>query len=723
MKKYIHALCMTVLVMCITTSMNAQVSFGKSQLFNDSWSFILCDSKPTDGSNWRTVELPHDWSIEATPSRQWASCTGYLPGGIGWYRKVFRINDRETRHYIYFEGVYNRSEVYLNGELLGRRPNGYISFMYDMTPYLKKGENELLVKVDHSKYADSRWYTGSGIYRNVWMIACGDTHFSQWGIGYTTETKTDNTTGNTSAFIHVNAEIENPRNEQLHIRTRLLETDGNRCVAERTCRAQDIRQHPLEITNPHLWDTDNPYLYLMKVELLSGEKTIDSASINVGIRTLKFDADKGFFLNGNSMKVKGVCIHHDAGVLGSAVPKEVWHRRLIKLKELGANAIRMSHNPQAPDVYDLCDRLGILVMDEASDEWEFPKRKWLKGWNKGEPGYDGTFDFFEEWIDRDVADMVRRDRNHPCVFLWSIGNEVDYPNDPYSHPILNGDGANINQPMFGGYKPEAPNAERIGKIAKRLAAVVRSVDSSRPVTGALAGVVMSNQTEYPEAVDVVGYNYTEDRYVTDHKLYPKRIIFGSETHADEKAWAAVRDNQHIFGHFVWTGFDYLGESGEWPSRGLGTGLIDFTGALKPNGQYFQALWSNDSSAISKIRQTRMRGWRQNRNNITNAEVHHINAYTDFEGKELIQLIIELDDAEGNRIVRASNDVKVVVEEGGKLLGIETGSNNDMSDPKANHRKANQGLLLAYIKKEGRNTPVVINIDVEGLERKKLVINK
>lgn len=714
---------MTVLVMCITTSMNAQVSFGKSQLFNDSWSFILCDSKPTDGSNWRTVELPHDWSIEATPSRQWASCTGYLPGGIGWYRKVFRINDRETRHYIYFEGVYNRSEVYLNGELLGRRPNGYISFMYDMTPYLKKGENELLVKVDHSKYADSRWYTGSGIYRNVWMIACGDTHFSQWGIGYTTETKTDNTTGNTSAFIHVNAEIENPRNEQLHIRTRLLETDGNRCVAERTCRAQDIRQHPLEITNPHLWDTDNPYLYLMKVELLSGEKTIDSASINVGIRTLKFDADKGFFLNGNSMKVKGVCIHHDAGVLGSAVPKEVWHRRLIKLKELGANAIRMSHNPQAPDVYDLCDRLGILVMDEASDEWEFPKRKWLKGWNKGEPGYDGTFDFFEEWIDRDVADMVRRDRNHPCVFLWSIGNEVDYPNDPYSHPILNGDGANINQPMFGGYKPEAPNAERIGKIAKRLAAVVRSVDSSRPVTGALAGVVMSNQTEYPEAVDVVGYNYTEDRYVTDHKLYPKRIIFGSETHADEKAWAAVRDNQHIFGHFVWTGFDYLGESGEWPSRGLGTGLIDFTGALKPNGQYFQALWSNDSSAISKIRQTRMRGWRQNRNNITNAEVHHINAYTDFEGKELIQLIIELDDAEGNRIVRASNDVKVVVEEGGKLLGIETGSNNDMSDPKANHRKANQGLLLAYIKKEGRNTPVVINIDVEGLERKKLVINK
>ena len=178
----------------------------------------------------------------------------------------------------------------------------------------------------------------------------------------------------------------------------------------------------------------------------------------------------------------------------------------------------MSHNPQAPVVYDLCDRLGLLIMDEASDEWEFPKRKWVKGWNKGEPAYDGSFDFFEEWIEQDVTDMVRRDRNHPSIFMWSIGNEVDYPNDPYSHPIL--DGSTINQPMFGGYKPDAPDAMRIGKIAKRLAACVRAVDTSRPVTGALAGVVMSNQTEYPEAIDVVGYNYTENRYDEDHATYP-----------------------------------------------------------------------------------------------------------------------------------------------------------------------------------------------------------
>lgn len=289
------------------------------------------------------------------------------------------------------------------------------------------------------------------------------------------------------------------------------------------------------------------------------------------------------------MKVKGVCLHHDAGVLGAVVPPEVWERRLRNLKEIGVNAIRMSHNPQAPVLYDLCDRMGFLVMDEASDEWEFPKRKWIKGWNVGEPSYDGSFDFFEEWIERDVTDMVRRDRNHPCIFLWSIGNEVDYPNDPYSHPVL--DGTTINQPMFGGYKPDAPDAMRIGKIAKRLAVCVRAVDTSRPVTGALAGVVMSNQTEYPEAVDVVGYNYTENRYDEDHATYPDRVIYGSETGVGIEAWHAVRDKEFIFGQFLWTGTDYLGESGRWPSRGLYTGLLDFGSFPKPRGYFRASLWS------------------------------------------------------------------------------------------------------------------------------------
>jgi hypothetical protein len=318
---------------------------------------------------------------------------------------------------------------------------------------------------------------------------------------------------------------------------------------------------------------------------------VDRSEVPLGLRTLTFSPDKGFALNGKWMKVKGVCLHDDAGVLGTAVPSDVWKRRLINLKQLGVNAIRMSHNPHAPALYALCDTLGLLVMDEASDEWEFPKRKWLKGWNQGTPGFEGTYDYFEEWIDRDVADMVRRDRCHPSIFLWSIGNEVDYPNDPYSHPVLNGNGSDFTQPAYGGYKPDQPNAERIGIIAQRLAKVVRGIDDSRAVTGALAGVVMSNETAYPEAVDVVGYNYTESRYTTDHQRYPQRVIYGSENRHDLPAWKAVRDNEHIFGQFLWTGIDYLGESGPWPARGSSAGLLDLAGNIKPIGHYRAALWA------------------------------------------------------------------------------------------------------------------------------------
>jgi len=317
-------------------------------------------------------------------------------------------------------------------------------------------------------------------------------------------------------------------------------------------------------------------------------KIVDESVCKAGIRTLQFDANKGFALNGAWMKMKGVCIHHDGGVLGSAVPHQVWERRLKTLKSLGCNAIRMSHNLQAPDVYELCDELGLLVMDEGFDEFEFPKKKWLSGWNVGEPGFQGTFDFFEEWSDRDVASMVLRDRNHPSVVMWSIGNEVDYPNDPYSHPILNG--SEFNQPVSGGYDPKKPGAERLGPIGKRLSGDIRAIDTSRPVTGALAGVVMTNETDYPKYLDVVGYNYSEDRYTMDHKKYPGRIIYGSENGHSYASWKAVRDNEYISGQFIWTGFDYLGESNPWPSRGFNSGMIDLAGFIKPRGYYRMAMW-------------------------------------------------------------------------------------------------------------------------------------
>lgn len=578
------------------TKSYSQVSFGETSLFNDSWLFNKDDaaemSSPNfDDSKWRRLELPHDWSIEGLASPTLASCTGYLPAGVAWYRKHFDIADLSERAYIYFEGVYNRSEVYLNGHLLGKRPNGYISFMYDMTPYLKEKNNVLAVRVDHSRIADSRWYTGSGIYRDVWMVRSGDVHFAQWGLGWKATS-----ISNSSAQIDLDVEVEKHENQSanLVVKSTLFDADGkvvsqaNATITNKS-KGTDKLNIRLKVRNPKRWQLHDPYLYKLECQIIQNGKCLDKTTTRVGLRTISFDANKGFSLNGQSMKVKGVCLHHDAGVLGSVVPKDVWRRRIINLKEMGANAIRMSHNPQAPVVYDLCDELGMLVMDEASDEWEFPKRKWVEGWNVGKPAFDGTFDFFEEWIERDVTDMVRRDRNHPSVFLWSIGNEVDYPNDPYSHPVL--DGTTINQPMFGGYKPDAPDAMRIGKIAKRLSQCVRSVDTSRPVTGALAGVVMSNQTEYPEAIDVVGYNYTENRYDEDHKTYPTRIFYGSETHSSMAAWKAVRDREHIFGQFVWTGTDYLGESGRWPSRGLHTGLLDFGSYKKPRGWFRASLWS------------------------------------------------------------------------------------------------------------------------------------
>ncbi len=593
-------------------SANAQVSFGKAFQFNDGWLFSKGDEpqrveEKFDDSKWRRLTLPHDWSIEGLMSPSLASCTGYLPAGVAWYRKHFDVDDISKRRYIYFEGAYNRSEVYLNGHLLGKRPNGYISFMYDMTPYLKQKDNVLAVRIDHSRHADSRWYTGSGIYRDVWMIEAGDVHFDLWGVGWSTPEVSDK-----KALLSVDAKIVNhaSSNDQYILSATLYDNDGTKVAnavkdVSKDVAGASVSKLLMKVSKPKLWHLDSPYLYTLECELLTNGKTIDKTKTRVGFRWFDFDSNKGLKMNGNNLKIKGVCLHHDAGVLGAVVPEDVWRRRLINLKEMGANAIRMSHNPQAPVVYDLCDELGLLVMDEASDEWEFSKRKWVEGWNVGKPSYDGTFDFFEEWIERDVTDMVRRDRNHPSVFLWSIGNEVDYPNDPYSHPVL--DGTTINQPMFGGYKPDAPDAMRIGKIAKRLAACVRSVDTSRPVTGALAGVVMSNQTEYPEAIDVVGYNYTENRYDEDHKLYPNRIIYGSETHTSLAAWKAVRDREHIFGQFVWTGTDYLGESGRWPSRGLHTGLLDFGSYKKPRGWFRASLWSDKPvTYIGTYRQMRRR---------------------------------------------------------------------------------------------------------------------
>ena len=555
--------------------------FGNRELINADWYFNLGDIKYGgaeffDHSEWRKLELPHDWSVESVASPSLASCTGYLPGGIGWYRKDLDIpkNKEGNKVYVYFEGVYNNSEVFINGKWIGKRPNGYVSFMYDLTPYLNfGGRNVLAVRVDHSQDADSRWYTGSGIYRDVYLVYANPVHIGLWGVSYSAKVNQKN------AVLSVQAEVENTDKMPVTVKVlhEVFDRDGKKVGAgsrDYSLKADEMvkKELTISVAQPKLWSLENPYLYTIKTTLSKGGKVIDRTETQAGIRSLTFDPNKGFALNGKLMKVKGVCIHHDAGCLGVAVPKEVWRRRLLQLKEIGCNAVRMSHNPQATCVYELCDELGILVKDEAFDEWEYAKKKWITGWNKGKPGFQGSASYFREWSKKDLADMIRRDRNHPSIIMWSIGNEVDYPNDPYSHPVL--DQAEIGQQHVRGYRKEQPRAERLGDIAKELVEEAKKHDLSRPVTAALAGAVMSNETDYPAALDVVGYNYTENRYQIDHEKYPNRILYGSETRHDLNAWKAVRDNDFIFGQFIWTGFDYLGEAGPWPSRGFTTGMMD-----------------------------------------------------------------------------------------------------------------------------------------------------
>ncbi len=591
----------------LSTDLTAQVSFGKPESINSGWQFNLGDQPGPkgaqtiafDASEWRTVNLPHDFSVEGWYSPDNASGTGYLPGGIGWYRKTLNIPQGKPggKVYVYFEGVYENSEVYVNGWFVSKRPSGYVSFMYDITPYVEAGKPALIaVRVDNSDTDDSRYYTGSGIYRNVWLITAGPVHIAQWGVFYHTKSADKG-----KAVVTVDTELENGTNVKadLTVRQQLLDASGKEVAKSSKTISLPAKSNgktsvDLIVNNPLLWSIKTPNLYKLKTTVVQNGQTIDETVTTAGIRTLTYDPNKGFALNGEWMKMKGVCIHHDAGVLGAAVPREVWERRLKTLKEMGVNAIRLAHNPQAPDVFELCDELGLLMKDEMYDEWEYPKNKWVQGRNVGMPGYNGTSNFFNEWGAIDLADMVCRNRNHVCIIAYSIGNEIDYPNDPYSHEAL--EGSTNPQARYVGFQPARPHASRMGDIAKRLVAVVHENDPTRPATAALAGVVMSNATEYPGALDIVGYNYTEARYAEDHKTYPDRILFGSENGQGMAQWKAVRDNEYIFGQFLWSGIDFLGESGRWPTRGSQSGILDLCGFPKPRAYFRQALWADKSVA-------------------------------------------------------------------------------------------------------------------------------
>jgi beta-galactosidase len=567
------------------------------QNFNFNWKFNKGDQPGAEKSDfndsgWRILDLPHDWSIEGPFSKEWASSTAYLPGGIGWYRKTFTVpaDQKDRKTFLYFDGVYNNSEVWVNGVYLGKRPNGYISFQYDLSPWLKYGqENTVAVKVDHSKYGDSRWYTGSGIYRNVKLIITSPLHIKKWGVRYTTPEVSAE-----KAKLNIEVTVLNELKAASTFNLKNYLVAGKDTVGKTSQKitlepsGEKVILQSMDVIKPKLWDIDSPDLYSL-ITVLEGKDTKDNLTTKVGFRNFRFDPDKGFFLNGRNLKLKGVCLHHDDGALGSAVPQKEIERRLDLLKELGCNSIRTSHNPYSSDFLDLCDIKGFIVIDEAFDEWELPKNKWIEGWNNGTPGKDGYSSVFKEWATTDLTDFVMRDRNHPSVFMWSIGNEIDYPNDPYTHPILS---TQANPQTFAKYNPKLPDANRLGVVAKELVATIKKLDTTRPVTAGLASVLMSNETGYADALDVVGYNYQEFRYASDHQKYTKRPIYGSENSMTLEAWNAVKDNDYVIGQFLWTGFEYLGEAGQWPARHSTSGVIDLAGNKKPEFYFRQSLWSD-----------------------------------------------------------------------------------------------------------------------------------
>lgn len=607
------------------------------------WRFHLgeCEEawyKGYDDSSWRRVMVPHDWSVEAPFSKDYSSGTGYLAGGIGWYRVRFSLPEqyRGKRIRLSFDGVYKNSQVWCNSYYLGKRPNGYTAFSYDISDFVSFGEqdNEISVKVVHTDLADSRWFTGSGITRKVWLVVEEPVHPVEYGCTFLTKEVLEGQEG-FSAKIEIVHEVVNTGKKavRLGIETVLLDAEGGealRLTGEQELLPQGAQRpgagegtgevpqtlagsaFPVRLTlggrieNARLWSPETPYLYRMQTwyQADGGEKYLVHEE-KVGIRTISFRPDEGFFLNGKETKLKGVCVHHDGGCLGAAMKEEIWQRRLGELKDCGCNAIRCSHNPHMPELYALCDAMGFLMMDEAFDEWENAKNKWSVGHNVYPPRHQGYFEDFPQWHERDLRTMVRRDRNHPSVILWSIGNEIDYPNDPYCHPMFQTMTGNndANKPETERrYDMDKPNMERLSVIAAHLSGIVRQEDGSRPVTLAAAFPELSSQIGFLDALDVVGYNYKEHLYEEDHKRFPDKTFLGSENSHSYEAWRAVCDHPYICGQFLWTGIDYLGEAHGWPIHGSGAGILTTSGFRKPEYYRRRAFWQEDLTVHLATRQ-------------------------------------------------------------------------------------------------------------------------
>ncbi|WP_111706412.1 sugar-binding domain-containing protein [Lutibacter citreus] len=581
--------------------------------FNYNWKFNLGDESEAfqtdfNDNSWRKLNVPHDWSIEEGYKQEnTAASTGFVPGGIGWYRKSFTLSseDKNKDISILFDGVYNNSKVWINGHLLGERPNGYSSFAYDLTDFLNFNgkENVVAVKVDRTAYADSRWYTGSGIYRKVQLIKTSKLHIAQWGVEITTPKVSKE-----SAEVAITSKLENKRgvsSENITLKYTVLDEKGL-IVSEGNSEVDNslLNKTIIKVENPNLWGVENPNLYSLKVEVFQNEKLVDVTTEKFGIRTFKFDANKGFSLNGETLKIKGVNLHHDAGAVGSAVPKGVWEYRIDKLISIGVNAIRMSHNPHSVELMEVCDEKGVLVMAEAFDEWHVPKAKSkvYLGDNAAKGAIAKSYSvYFKEWAERDLKDLIKRDFNHPSVFMWSIGNEIEWTFPYYSKAFneINEKSGAQGYELVPTYEEadikeifykNAGGEDELTSTATQLVKWAKEVDTSRPITCGSVLPSIGMVSGYGKVVDVFGFNYRASEYDIAHKTYPDLKILGTENWGAYSEWKNVKERDFVSGIFAWTGFAYMGEAGLWPRKGLEISFFDYAGFKTSRGHFFECLW-------------------------------------------------------------------------------------------------------------------------------------
>lgn len=566
---------------------------GRSELlFDTGWRFYRGDTAGAeavkfDDSSWRAIDLPHDWSIENLPGTTSAFNPdaisqvngGFTSGGTGWYRKSFTITGGKTskRILIQFDGVYMNPEIWINGISLGSHPYGYTSFWYDVTDKLIPGKTNVLAVKVRNEGVNSRWYSGSGIYRHVWMKSVDPVHVAQWGTSIVTATANAD-----SALVTINTKVRNTTAGELKVKvvTRVLNPGvkyENRNESELILVRGGSSQvtGDMTIIKPKLWSTETPALYTAVTELFADDKLIDRTETKFGIRTIWFDVKEGFLLNGKAMKLQGGCYHHDNGPLGSKSFDRAEERRIELLKASGFNAIRCSHNPPSPAFLDACDRIGMLVIDETFDMWKDPKNP------------SDYHLYFDDWWQRDVENMVIRDRNHPSVIMWSIGNEI-----PNRHT------------------PE------VVELARSIGNFIRDIDPTRPITSAVNDL-KPDKDPYFATLNIAGYNYASggdhlknNLYLLDHKRVPGRIMVGLESYPLEafSAWMDVIDNPFVIGDFVWTAWDYIGEASIgwrgymqeknfYPWNLAFCGDIDICGWKRPQSYYRDALWMKNQLSV------------------------------------------------------------------------------------------------------------------------------